>query len=490
MSRGILDPWGHEITNPNDPMIKVYEDKRSPTELSDDEWGEIHGKLTKAFIKLIIFCPIIGRMVSQMAELRVWVTAIDEGETDARGPFRTMATDGKILYIWPQFVLYHPLKEVIAVLLHELYHNALTHIDRGLGFDPYLRNIAMDITVNNHVNDAALEKENRLGSEMKPELYGTVDFYVPVDRGYAIDHTMRDDHRQPLPWEEVYIRLLEKLPKAVQDGLAAGGRLVPGDFKGKLPGRTFDDHDPWRPGNRPADADGNINTDPFDPRIPQKWAIDANAASSEKLQGFTPAGIKRVIDELINPPIPWFRLLSNYMEPLPGDVSWVPGDLRMDEPAMWCNPTYEMKYIVDGFDTSGSMSNEEIAACVNQTVAQISGFPNMDGRLYFWDAAVHDRMDVADWRNEVPREVHGGGGTSIIPSFKALEEEDLVDKTKVVVQFTDGYIDWDSFADYVIPRLDSREYPFDVVFVFTNKVSNAPSHPKIFQTRLDVVDHY
>lgn len=446
--------------------------------LTPEEWEKAQFNIQRAMLQLIVFFPFFGFMVGQMASQRVWVR-------DRSSEFRTMATDGKRLYIWPQFALYHDTKQLMAVLLHELFHNVLFHPVRGMGYHPVLRNLAMDYAINLMVNDAALEAAHldSRGTQMGPDLYERLHWYIPVEQigdgddafQFCYDERFRSDNGEPMQWEEIYQILLAELPPEQQ---VAIGRGDTPDGLGKLSRQLVDDHGPWRKGQRPADDEGTVNDADFSPEQVKRWAMDANAKCDDKMRGSMPVGMKRQIDEWLHPPLPWYRLLSSYMRLAPGEFSWAPGDTRFPQPMPWISEVPQLTYATFGFDTSGSMSHNEIAASVENARCILRGFPGMKGRAYFWDACVHDKMDLEDFDGQIKDGVHGGGGTSIKPQFVTIKEEAIEQDVAVHVCFTDGYVDWDA--------VDPDELPYDVLWVITNDQVQPPAHAKYKWTRLTI----
>lgn len=185
-----------------------------------------------------------------------------------------------------------------------------------------------------------------------------------------------------------------------------------------------------------------------------------------------------MIEEWLYPPLPWFRLLQSYMKMTPSEFSWNPGDIRFPDPMPWISEVPDLTYATFGFDTSGSMSQTEIAASVENARAIMRGFPCMKGRAYFWDAYVHDKLDLEDFDGTVKNGVGGGGGTSVSPQFQEIKTDGIEDKVSVHVCFTDGYVDWESV------RPDDLKY--DVLWVITNETQQPPNHPRYRFTRLNI----
>lgn len=442
-------------------MDPVYDDPRCGDDLTPQEWREIEEKLERALILLLLELPYLGSMVAAMASDRVWVRRrgdIREGEE-----FRTLATDGRRLYLWPPFVLHVPAPFLAGALLHELMHNLLLHPLRAMGFEPSLANQAMDYCVNLMVNDAAVAHRRidsqRRGEErsqpVDPAMYRDLAWYIPVDEDFCVDERFRDERGEPMVWERIYAILESERP----------------------PARLLDSHATWSPADRPADDDGRVNRERFDPETVRRWLQAAEQFRHARSTGAVPAGFLRRIDEWLHPPLPWHRMLQAYLRTAPGDFGWAPGDLRFPDPMPYWVDEPALDWITFGFDLSGSMTDEEIAASVENARSILRSFPNTRGRAYFWDAEVHDACDLDDFDGAVRRGVSGGGGTSALPQFAALDDDGLLDRTRVHVVFTDGLLDFD--------EIDPDALPCDVLWVLTQDGIDVPDHHRYRATRLE-----
>ena len=67
---------------------------------------------------------------------------------DSNHPVKTAATDGKTIYVNPEFMSGLSEEEQVFVFAHEVCHIALNHILRSKGKDPRLWNIATDAVIN------------------------------------------------------------------------------------------------------------------------------------------------------------------------------------------------------------------------------------------------------------------------------------------------------------------------------------------------------
>jgi predicted metal-dependent peptidase len=449
---------------------------------SPEEWKTCEDKIEFVIMVMILFFPFFGIIVNRMASKTTWITTPSQQE-QMGGDFKTMATDGKTLYLHPQFVLYHTEWELIGVFLHELFHNILMHMDRGMGYDRQLANISMDYAVNMMVNDAAMVAMgyDPITTPVTENLYNSLPWVIPthiipndpslknptmedVKAGnawkYCCDERWRAANGDAMVWEDIYRKLMEE----GRENAIASGTLL-------------DSHGAWGK----ARADGEDGTpagqDPYDPNWIRDALADAYTQLDQKDIGNMPAGLGRRIQEILNPPLPWYRLLAPYLRMQNHNVGFVPGDMRFNEPMLWTYPEPELTNVVFTFDTSGSMSDQEIGASIYQAKNILSGYPNMEGYAMFWDARVHDVIKLDDFEGTIARDgVHGGGGTNIKPQFDMMDEMKL--DPCVVVCFTDGYVPWDA--------VNPDELETDVLWVITNDHVDVPKHQRYAATRISI----
>ena len=83
-------------------------------------------------------------------------------------------------------------------------------------------------------------------------------------------------------------------------------------------------------------------------------------------------------------------------------------------------------------DTSGSIDDKTIALIVSEIVGILGLFPNIEGQLYYADAELFGPYPIQD---APTRQAQGGGGTSFVPFFAAIENEE----EGVALYITDGY---------------------------------------------------
>lgn len=238
--------------------------------------------------------------------------------------------------------------------------------------------------------------------------------------------------------EEIYDKILSDAHK--RDKHNSSGQIII-----QIPGGGHGIGDDLRPdlsespeGKRAARGDKGAME-----KIENDWAVRiasaAQAHEREHGQGKIPGGIQKLIDELLDPKIPWVDILSRWL-----GENGKKMDQTMSRPARRSESIGEYmpswrKYGVDDvvviWDTSGSMNGRE-----TEILSEVNGICEDLGlalRIIICDAMVHsDVRDVEDALDIIPH-IKGGGGSDFRPAFKLLEDENY---EGVVVAFTDGMI--------------------------------------------------
>nr|MCU0295785.1 hypothetical protein [Candidatus Nanopelagicales bacterium] len=195
---------------------------------------------------------------------------------------KTAATDSKTIYVNPTWFNALPIEERAFVICHELLHTALNHILRAkgyveMGFGPDMKpfsarkwNEAADYVVNPLLIAMGLTKMP-VGGLLNPQF--TADSLV----------------------DEVYTQLPDPDPNQDQD---------PGDGHG-----GFDQH-------MPAAGDA--------PSAAEVATAVVQAANAQKAQGDLPAGLARLVQELVSPTKNWRELLADALRVSVGrdEASW------------------------------------------------------------------------------------------------------------------------------------------------------------------------
>lgn len=461
---------------------QLHADNRYWVELTAAERDEIQFKFTRAIMEIVMEYPFFGFLAVKIGTNPVWIKTADQHARMAPG-WKTMATDGARMYVWPQYVLYHPVKILTATILHEIYHIVLLHVPRATNYHPQLANIAMDYVVNLMVNDFAIERSFGSGAgprhTLSDELYTKMPWYIPSPPFYY-DTSFRGPNGDPLPWEQVYDILLKRQDPETQKRLTIGQSIeqaTDGQGLTDVPGQLTDDHDIWRSADRPADDDGQVNREQMTEREAKNMVRDAYIQSSmDKTPGAMPGSMKRMIDEYLHPRLPWQRLVQHYLKPVSGWFGYQPGDTRFADPVPWFIPDYQLRYILVSIDTSGSMSDEDVARAVSETRLLLRGFPQTKGILCMVDHGVSHWSPLEE--SYTLQQRSGYGGTSFRPPFQETINRKLKDQIDLHIYFTDGYGEFPSEE-----WLREQRIPYDTLWVLTNDHVTPPANRQYRFTR-------
>lgn len=297
----------------------------------------------------------------------------------------TMATDGVHMFYNPDFVNKLPMRELEAVICHEVMHCAAGHVWRRDGRDADKWNRACDFAINPIVIDAGYKLPK----------------FALLDAKYA-----------GMPAERIY-PLLPDEEKQAQGGTgspAPGGEVSPFG-----PGHN-PDNDVL---DAPADRAGEIETD---------WRMAVvSAIKQAKSMGKLPGNIERDMTEAVRPRVDWRSLLRRFVQDTArNDYTWSRPSTRYLCLGLYM-PTIkseQMPPIVVAIDTSGSIGGEELTAFASELQAIVQECCPMETYVLYVDAAVAraDRFDGGELPVFSPR---GGGGTDFRPAFDWVRKEQV-----------------------------------------------------------------
>jgi predicted metal-dependent peptidase len=329
------------------------------------------------------------------------------------------ATDGSNLLLNPDTFFKYTLNERVFIVAHEIMHCIWNHCGlmhqfarRGkisypdgteLPYDQKTMNIATDLVINDTL------VESGVGTFNKDWLH---DKKVAVSADSAID---------------AYKKVFER-----QNGNDRGGD------GGGISGVSFDQHLP--PGTSQGKDPGTAAAGRNEVEWQTQVAAAANAARS---QGKLPAGLERLLGEILNPQVDWREKIAALFARKVGSGSynWRRADRRLIVRDIYApgRSGFGAGTVVVGVDTSGSIGKAEL----NMFFAEMAGILE-DVRpqrlVIMWcDAAVH-RVDEAEEPGDLnvirASGAPGGGGTSFIPVFDEIEKMGLT--PDALVYLTDG----------------------------------------------------
>lgn len=349
---------------------------------------------------------ISATMVQQpfFAVLLCDMLTIHESETVVTDPSRpngTAYTDGTRLVFNPKFLKKLTVKERIYVIAHEITHVILQHpqrmrmyADMGYGsdlndFKPGKFNRAADYIINAYLN------ELKVGDQpLDTLLNGQISSNDLVD--------------------EVYLK-------------------IPDDPEDKNGGGGWDQHE--------------LASDPS--QLPDKGTIQravAAAAAAQKAAGRMPAGLQRLIDEILEPQVNWQQYLRSAIVTFAGnnEQTWNRPNRRRIAVAPYVyfpgRAGTRSEPVSLEIDTSGSISNHELNVFLSEAHGIMSDVQPEKIYAGFVDAALHNdeihEIEDVNGILDLKQKAGGGGGTDMTVMHKELEKRGITVAYEIIL--TDG----------------------------------------------------
>ncbi len=369
-------------------------------------------KLSRARVQLLLHQPFFGTLI-------LYLEPVERKAEEMQMP--TMATDGTHLYYCEEFVNKLTLEELKAVLIHEVGHIALNHLDRMGSRNPTKWNWAADFAV----NDLIVHTTDNNGQRC---------FHLPA--GCLVNQAWHDQTA-----EEIYSHLPDPPPnydggggsgdgQGQEDGQDSGqgksGKSGGKPGKGNIPGPTLDDHSTWK--DWAKDKSGAEKTQEWKDRV-------ARAATEARARGVVPGGWQTVIDNFLEPKMDWKSILQDTI------VSNSKNDYRLfpsNKKHIWRGIYLpglrgETISIMFGCDVSGSISDEEIHEALSEVKGICDQYADYTIYLRSFDTQIHDRWELHPFE-PVPTVVTGRGGTDFT---EICEEASKTPGITTLVIFTD-----------------------------------------------------
>lgn len=357
----------------------------------------------------------------------------------------TACTDGVRITFGIDFLDSLSDSELDFVMMHEILHVVLQHCFRGDVEDPEAYNIAADIVVNSNI----MLENGMKASSITLSKYGT-SMHVAPDGKEGHEYTA----------EQVYVMLPKNLNKKGNNkspGSAVGGakkenkkgnNKSPGSAVGRAkieiskeqhqPVRVWDDHSRW----------GKYEEDDTLRDVWVKRFEDAAEAikirDPSNARGLLPAFAERILKELKKTQTDWRTILNDFIQEEVVDYSFTPPDRRFDDSPFFL-PDFNGKEdrvedILFMIDTSGSMSDDMIAAAYSEVKGAIDQFNGkLKGWLGFFDAAIIKPQPFSDENEFKIIKPAGGGGTDFQIIFEYVFHH-MSDKLPAsIIILSDGY---------------------------------------------------
>jgi predicted metal-dependent peptidase len=359
-------------------------------------------------------------------------------------------TDGRHVFLNPDYVCGLKVSEQIAVLAHEIGGHLVTrHPQRfayyqrvgeikGKPVDQQLANVAADYVINADIL-ATIPR-----ASLNPDW-----LYDPAIKGDEL-------------WEDVYVKLFnereqqqqqqQQQPQGCQgSGAGEGANKRRRDAPGALKGAA---------GDPKANANGGgfdeVLAPPVDsasgaPDLPDESEFleaVSRAHAAAKAMGKLPASIERLVKDLLEPQVDWRDHVRMLITSRIGSdrSTWTKANRRR----LVFNPIVIMPgktghgadTVVVGVDTSGSISERELSAFWAEVGGVLADCRPRRIIVIGCDAAVRERdvhevTSLDELEHTRMQGLGGGGGTSFVPVFEYCGEHDI--RPETLIYLTDGY---------------------------------------------------
>lgn len=325
----------------------------------------------------------------------------------------TAYVDGVHMGWNPDFFMGLPPEERIGVMVHEACHIAFDHI--GLrkihpAWCPDILNKAADHVIN----------------------------LMLLDRGFKLpSFRLADERFKGMNTEQVY-KILEQE--------AANGKPQQTNPMADLVVGAQDDAAGQGKGNPGGMTDAQLQKHVRDMII--RASIQSKMAGEKP--GTIPGDIQLMLDEILNPTLPWQTILRRYFtEYAKNDYSWKRPNRRFFPqhylPSLHSIALMDLTFYVD---ISGSVADYQFQMFVNEIAGVLKMLKPKHVTIVQFDTAIHHVDKVSSLQELKNIEFHGRGGTHIECILKHMEDN----KNQLSLVFTDGGFGWprDTFKQRII----------------------------------------
>lgn len=297
----------------------------------------------------------------------------------------TAATNGRKVMYNPEFFMSLSHDERIFLIMHESMHCAYLHMERKGDRDHRKFNMAADHVINLQL----------------------------IDRGFKMPQGgLADPQYKDLSTEEVY----NLLPTSPADQ--------------PLPGFGEDLQAPDDPSAAASEALANDIQD-----ILVRAAIQSKMANDKP--GTIPGEVQIFLDRLLNPKLPWNRILQKYLQ------SFAKNDYSFKKPNRRFFPQFHMPRlfgenlinIAVAVDTSGSVSDHEFNRFVTETHSILRMMKPEKITVIQFDTEIKSVNEVRNVQELMHINFTGRGGTLINPVLEWANKN----KPQLLLVFSDGY---------------------------------------------------
>lgn len=298
-------------------------------------------------------------------------------KTAFKEDIKTAATNGKSIYFNPQFFMDLTPDERVFLLLHETLHVAYLHMLRKGNFDHQKWNIACDHVINLQL----------------------------IERGFSMPKQgLADPIYTGMNAEQVYALLPENPEPPPMDDLMS-------------------------PEGDSEELSGEIQDSLIRAAMQSKMANESIGA--------IPGDIEIFLNKLLNPKLPWHRILKKEFNAFAKDDYSFQRPNRRFLPDHYLPSLYSKKLIdfAVAIDVSGSVSDADFNTFISETAAIIKQMKPDKVTVIQFDTELKSVDVVKNIRELKDITFTGRGGTRIDPVIAWVNEN----KVQLLLIFTDGY---------------------------------------------------
>ena len=411
---------------------------------------DIEEKLTTARIALMIKKPFFGQLATRMTIVRAddWLA--------------TAAVDGRNFYYNSAFIDHLSAAETEFLFGHEVLHLVFDHFLRRDDRDPQLYNIAADYVVNQTLVDENVGKfPTSVGGLLDSKYKGLIseEVYELLKKDQDKDQSIIDELIKQIldehdPWAK----------DGDDDGEAKDCDACDGTGKDEHGG---DCKECGGTGKKPSNGQPGAGKRPSEMTEAEKQDLkdelkDAilNAAWAAGA-GNVPAGVQRLIDEMIDPQIDWRELLQQQIQSTrKSDFSFARPNRKGQMsgcilPGMIPEETIDICITID---MSGSISQKMATEFLSEVNGIMVEFQEFKIHLWTFDTKVYNPAQFTENNAHelLEYQCKGGGGTDFEVNWTWMKEQGI--EPKKFIMFTDG----EAFGSW------GDENYCDTVFIINN----------------------
>jgi predicted metal-dependent peptidase len=386
---------------------------------------ELETKLSAARTRLILDRPFLGALV-----LRMPMKAADPGWC------KTIGTDARALYYNPDYIAGLTLEQTQFALAHEALHCALSHFAR---------------------------REHRVKARWDKACDLAINPILIREGMTAVPGALYDVGFEGMMAEEIYPYVKETDQEQPHDqhlygnGQSTQGKRADG-IEGER-GRAREEEAEIGTGDGAGRTAASAPPEPLGEmekeRLSTQWRQRLAGAAQQAMQaGKLGGNLRRLVDHLLQPQLPWRTLLARYMTAVSRDDYSYMRPSRREGEAIFPTLRSAQADVVVVLDTSGSIRESEMREFVSEIDA-LKGQVRARVVLHACDArlSADGPWTFEPWENfTLPDTIRGGGGTRFTPVFDWLHAAG--GQPDLLVYFTD--------ARGEFPR---QEPPFPVIWL-------------------------